>query len=182
MKCNNHPDKEAIAVCVSCKEFLCEDCKVKVNGRNYCKKCSDELCEVQKEYEPNVFESYVKNFISNFEGNTNSAKSRFDGFVKEKGIDKELQNFVSNVSEKGRSTHTEEPFDKIKRAKELLDIEAITDEEFQQLKYKYINQIINSNGGHKDPLIEIKKFKELLDMGTINPEEYEEIKKIYLDL
>lgn len=63
MKCNQHPEKEAIAVCVSCKKFLCEDCKIKVNGRNYCKQCSDELCEVQKEYEPNDFESYVKNFI-----------------------------------------------------------------------------------------------------------------------
>lgn len=176
MKCERHPNNDIIGICVSCKKVLCEDCRIKLNGRNYCKQCADDLRS--EEYEHDDFESYVKGFLAD----VNVAKSKFDGFVKERGIDKELQKFVSNISEKDRKTPFEEPFDKIRRAKELFDIEAISDEEFLQLKYKYINQIINSNSGDKDPLIEIKKFKELFDNGTINQEEYEEIKKIYLDL
>jgi hypothetical protein len=179
MKCNQHLDKEAIAVCVSCKKFLCEDCKIKLNGRNYCNQCANELRnKKQEEYKPENFESYVKDFIYN----VNDVKNKFDGFVKNKGIDKELQKIVSNVGEKARNTPLEDPFERIKKSKELFDMDAISEEEFHLLKNKSINQIINSKERYNDPLVEIKKFKELFDNGTIDQTEYQEIKQIYLNL
>ena len=177
MKCNQHPENDVIAVCVNCSNFLCEDCKIKLNGRNYCKKCANERIAEDVDNKPENFENYIRGFISD----VHLAKNKLDGFVKDKGIDKEVQKFVNNVGDKGRDNSLEEPFDKIRRAKDLFDMDAITDEEFVQLKYKYINQIINSNK-NKDPLIEIKNFKDLFDVGTITQEEFEEIKKIYLDL
>ncbi len=43
MNCENHPDKEGVAACVSCGKVLCEDCRLKLAGKNYCQECADEL-------------------------------------------------------------------------------------------------------------------------------------------
>ncbi len=43
MKCENHPDKEGVAACVSCGKILCADCRLKLVGKNYCQECADDL-------------------------------------------------------------------------------------------------------------------------------------------
>ncbi len=41
--CYIHPDVQAIGTCVGCGKFICEDCNTEIKGKNYCKKCLDEL-------------------------------------------------------------------------------------------------------------------------------------------
>ncbi len=43
MNCDNHPDKEGIAACISCGKILCHDCRLKLAGKNYCQECADDL-------------------------------------------------------------------------------------------------------------------------------------------
>ena len=42
MKCYNHPDREAVGVCVGCGKAVCQECAVEVDGKIYCKDCAAE--------------------------------------------------------------------------------------------------------------------------------------------
>ncbi len=37
--CENHPQREAIGVCVQCRARVCSECATKVEGINYCVRC-----------------------------------------------------------------------------------------------------------------------------------------------
>lgn len=37
--CENHPQREAIGVCVQCRTRVCSECSTKVEGINYCVRC-----------------------------------------------------------------------------------------------------------------------------------------------
>lgn len=37
--CENHPQREAIGVCVKCRTRVCSECSTKVEGINYCVRC-----------------------------------------------------------------------------------------------------------------------------------------------
>lgn len=37
--CLNHPEREAIGVCVRCRTRVCTECVTKVDGINYCVTC-----------------------------------------------------------------------------------------------------------------------------------------------
>lgn len=39
MKCYYHDDKEVVAACTECGRFICEECKVNINGKAVCKVC-----------------------------------------------------------------------------------------------------------------------------------------------
>ena len=39
MKCYYHNDREVIAACTECGRFICEECKVNINGKAVCKSC-----------------------------------------------------------------------------------------------------------------------------------------------
>lgn len=39
MKCYIHNDRVAVASCVSCGNLICEECRVIIDGKNYCKNC-----------------------------------------------------------------------------------------------------------------------------------------------
>ena len=39
MKCINHPETEAAAICIACGHPICEICRVVFKGENYCKNC-----------------------------------------------------------------------------------------------------------------------------------------------
>ena len=43
--CYIHPDVQAVGTCVGCGKFICENCNTEIKGKNYCKKCVDELLE-----------------------------------------------------------------------------------------------------------------------------------------
>ncbi len=37
--CQNHPEREAVGVCVSCKLLICGECTTRVDGRGLCASC-----------------------------------------------------------------------------------------------------------------------------------------------
>lgn len=43
MKCYEHPERDAIAVCVGCGKSLCDECRIFLAGKNYCRECADRL-------------------------------------------------------------------------------------------------------------------------------------------
>jgi hypothetical protein len=44
--CPNHPQREAIGICVRCRRRVCSECATKVDGINYCVDCLAELARV----------------------------------------------------------------------------------------------------------------------------------------
>ncbi len=46
MKCARHPDVEAVAVCVNCGKALCPECRNEVDGKSYCRPCSNKFLAV----------------------------------------------------------------------------------------------------------------------------------------
>lgn len=42
MKCANHPEIDAVGVCIGCGKNICEICKVSFRGEIYCKQCTVE--------------------------------------------------------------------------------------------------------------------------------------------
>ena len=43
MNCSKHSDREAVGMCVRCHHLICEECKVKINNKHYCKECVSEM-------------------------------------------------------------------------------------------------------------------------------------------
>jgi len=43
MKCYIHPERDVIGTCVGCGKPICNECKIEVQEKNYCKKCVVEL-------------------------------------------------------------------------------------------------------------------------------------------
>lgn len=43
MNCSKHSDREAVGMCVRCHHLICEECKVKINNKYYCKECVSEI-------------------------------------------------------------------------------------------------------------------------------------------
>jgi hypothetical protein len=41
--CPNHPQREAIGICVRCRNRVCSECATKVDGINYCVGCLSSL-------------------------------------------------------------------------------------------------------------------------------------------
>jgi len=37
--CLNHPDRDAVGVCVKCRKYVCVECATKIEGVNYCADC-----------------------------------------------------------------------------------------------------------------------------------------------
>jgi len=57
-KCHNHPDKNAIGICASCRRSFCEDCLIEISDY-YC--CVSETCK-------NTFEKAKHNAIASCAG------------------------------------------------------------------------------------------------------------------
>jgi hypothetical protein len=45
--CPNHPQREAIGICVECRRRVCSECATKVDGINYCVDCLASLAKSQ---------------------------------------------------------------------------------------------------------------------------------------
>lgn len=59
MKCEKHPEREAIGVCANCGKAICDECRVESDGKNYCKDCVGKLFENDKKTD---LESIIKKF------------------------------------------------------------------------------------------------------------------------
>jgi hypothetical protein len=38
-RCQNHPDREGIGICVGCRSVVCVECSTKIDRMNYCIRC-----------------------------------------------------------------------------------------------------------------------------------------------
>src|SRR5438094_9812791 len=38
-RCQNHPDREGIGVCVRCRRVICAECSTKIDRMNFCTGC-----------------------------------------------------------------------------------------------------------------------------------------------
>lgn len=38
-RCSNHPDREGVGICVSCRSVVCVECSTRVDRMNYCIRC-----------------------------------------------------------------------------------------------------------------------------------------------
>lgn len=45
MKCANHSDLEAVDICSSCRQPVCEQCIISLAGKSYCKPCLEQRIE-----------------------------------------------------------------------------------------------------------------------------------------
>lgn len=149
MKCFYHAEEEAIVVCVSCKKPLCEDCRVKLNDRNYC----DECLEGRED----ALNDEIKG-LSNIPHDVVKAAARADDYLSEKGVYSELNTVKEKGSDKLKSLSSVviestqsgiknlkqrpiSPLDEIEKAKQLLDMGAITEEEFEEIKKKNLEKL-----------------------------------------
>lgn len=49
--CRNHPEREAIGICVECRTRICSECVTKVDGINYCVGCLSTLAAADDAHE-----------------------------------------------------------------------------------------------------------------------------------
>jgi TM2 domain-containing membrane protein YozV len=45
MQCENHSEREALAICVSCGKPLCDECDSIAQGKHYCEECIEKIVE-----------------------------------------------------------------------------------------------------------------------------------------
>ena len=38
-RCLNHPERDAVGICVKCRKFICIECTTRIEGVNYCADC-----------------------------------------------------------------------------------------------------------------------------------------------
>jgi len=43
MNCQNHPNKRSVATCVICGKSICDKCRLKIAGEDYCQDCVTEI-------------------------------------------------------------------------------------------------------------------------------------------
>lgn len=63
MKCSIHPEREAIGTCVECGLAFCEECKVVISNKNYCKKCVEIVVKKGKITQRNPTIAALLSFI-----------------------------------------------------------------------------------------------------------------------
>ena len=52
--CANHPDREALGICVRCKTRVCAECSTKVDGINYCVACLAAIARERDDGRPSL--------------------------------------------------------------------------------------------------------------------------------
>ena len=58
MKCYYHNDREVIAACTECGRFICEECKVNINGKAVCKSCvENNICNSNQRNKYNTYKN-----------------------------------------------------------------------------------------------------------------------------
>lgn len=63
MKCSLHFEREAVGTCVECGLAFCEECKVVISNKNYCKKCVERVVKKTKLTERNPTIAALLSFI-----------------------------------------------------------------------------------------------------------------------
>ena len=48
-RCRNHPEREGVGICVSCRSVVCVECATKVDRMNYCMRCLQSAAQPARE-------------------------------------------------------------------------------------------------------------------------------------
>ena len=78
MKCYYHDNKEVIAACTECGRFICEECKVNINGKAVCKTCIENgVFEANKgyQYKESKHNTEAQHGYNNYDVNKSTQKS-----------------------------------------------------------------------------------------------------------
>ena len=78
MKCNYHSDREVVAACTECGRFICEECKININGKAVCKTCIENgVFETNKrnQYNKTRYNTENKQGYNNYDMNKSTQKS-----------------------------------------------------------------------------------------------------------
>ena len=52
--CRNHPEREALGICIECRTRVCAECVTKVEGINYCVACLGKLAIAGERHDATV--------------------------------------------------------------------------------------------------------------------------------
>ncbi len=63
MKCSIHLEREAVGACVECGLAFCEECKVVIGNKNYCKKCVEMVVKKTKLTDRNPVIAALLSFV-----------------------------------------------------------------------------------------------------------------------
>ena len=58
-RCINHPDREGVGICVSCRSVVCVECSTKIDRMNYCIRCLQAASQPARAAEENPRASVV---------------------------------------------------------------------------------------------------------------------------
>lgn len=47
--CAHHPDRPSVGICVTCRQFVCDECVTRIQGVNHCRECLEKLYEPVKQ-------------------------------------------------------------------------------------------------------------------------------------
>ena len=78
MKCYYHDNKEVVAACTECGRFICEECKVNINGKAVCKTCIENgVFEANKgyQYKESKYNTEAQHGYNNCDVNKSTQKS-----------------------------------------------------------------------------------------------------------
>ncbi len=137
MKCQNHPDKESTGICVVCGKSVCDECKLSVGGKNYCKECINEMISSNEEANPNPQNEQESKTSNNTKSNKNISKNESDNSIEEK-YEKYLDDLYNDEVDEPHDTYV--PKDRTKSSNENKISETPTNKsQIKNKKYKMNN-------------------------------------------
>lgn len=104
MNCSNHEEKEAVGMCIRCNKLICQECKVKINNKYYCKDCVSEMYSDNNKYNnmnknyDNINSDKVKEYANNAVNATVEATNNTLNLVKDFSESGEFKETLSDIS------------------------------------------------------------------------------------
>lgn len=79
MNCTNHPEKEAVGMCMYCGKPFCQDCLIEVKGKMYCKDDIGNVVDEAKQTSASA--TPVINITNSNESNNTNTNANVGGFA-----------------------------------------------------------------------------------------------------
>ena len=107
MKCDKHPEKDAVAACINCGRLLCEECKIRVDGKNYCEDCVKQINSPHSEhYEEKIPTNTQENIVIS---ESNPFTEQYEEKIierKSEPIQPSIEKYEENITAKPSKTQT----------------------------------------------------------------------------
>lgn len=103
MNCSNHEEKEAVGMCIRCNKLICQECKVKINNKYYCKDCVSEMYSDNNKYNNydnrnNINSDKVKDYANKAVNATVEATNNTLNLVKDFSESEEFKETINDIS------------------------------------------------------------------------------------